>query len=98
MTDNETRCMAEAWKAFDLSLRDGHGFNEIAFNELCEALRGCSAAWAGSDVIPRLAVNIMVDIFPSTEGNAELYDAEVSEKIMESAYKLQELVWDCVAI
>ncbi|WP_043265911.1 hypothetical protein [Streptomyces sp. CT34] len=90
--------LASSWERFDVSLRMRRGFDEMAFNQLKTALAQCAESWASSDTIPRLAANILVDIFPATEGNSPLYSGPEAEKITEAAYELQELVTECVAV
>lgn len=90
--------LADAWEKFDVPLRMHEGFNEESFVKLKGVLKECSESWATLDSIPRLAVNILVDIFPATEGNADLYEKVISEKIVQMAFELQELVGECVAL
>lgn len=90
--------LAEAWKAFDTSLRTNRGMDESALVALRAALVACASAWAELDAIPRRGANILVDIFPATESNSHAYAGEVAERIMAAAYDLQELVWNCVGV
>jgi hypothetical protein len=90
--------LIQAWLEFDEALRMRQGFNEERLARLKEALRGCAASWESLDALPRAGVNILVDIFPATESNADLYDKDVSDRIMQAAFELQELVGECVAL
>lgn len=98
MISQELRYLTDSWRAFDLSLRMNRGLDESALSSLKAALEACASAWASLDVIPRLGVNILVDVFPATESNSYSYSGEVGEWIMAVAYELQELVWKCVEI
>ncbi len=69
-----------------------------AYERLRRALRGCVEAWAGFDAIPRVGVNVLVDVFPATEANAGLYEGEVADRVMDAAYELHDLVGACVAL
>lgn len=90
--------LIQAWLEFDEALRMRQGFNEELLARLKEALQGCAVSWESMDALPRAGVNVLVDIFPATESNADLYDEDVSGRIMEAAFELQELVGECVAL
>jgi len=98
IVSQELQFLADSWKEFDLSLRMNRGLDESALESLKSALGACASAWANLDAIPRLGVNILVDIFPATESNSNSYAGEVGERIMAVAFELQELVSDCVQI
>ena len=90
--------LAQAWQAFDIPVREGAGIDERLLENLKTALQAFAESWASSDSIPRMAANILVDIYPATESNASLYDETESEKITQAAYELHELVGECVAL
>ncbi|GAA4577774.1 hypothetical protein GCM10023193_82020 [Planotetraspora kaengkrachanensis] len=90
--------LAEAWAAFDGSLRSGVGFDISAYEATKASLTACAAAWRELDCIPRLGVNIVVDVFPATEANAAMYDGEVADRIMAAAYELHDLVGEAVGL
>lgn len=90
--------MAEAWAVFDDALRTMKGFNEEAYSFLKQAIGACSDSWADLDSIPRLAVNIFVDVFAATEANAGMYEGKSAERVMEAAYELHDLIGECVAL
>jgi hypothetical protein len=71
---------------------------ERAYERLRDALQTCASSWEGNDSIPRIGVNILVDIFPATEASADLYPEEVRTRIQEIAFYLQDLVQECVGI
>ncbi|MEU4365314.1 hypothetical protein [Promicromonospora sp. NPDC023987] len=97
VTDPLTR-LAEAWSAFDGSLRMGPGFDADAFDALKSALSACAVAWDGLDCIPRLGVNVIIDIFPATEANAALYEGEAADRVMAAAYELHGLAGETVGL
>lgn len=74
------------------------GFDEGKYEELVDALENCAIAWRDMDQIPRRAVNVLVDIAPTMESVAGLYDEHVGQEISDAGYNLQELVWKCVAV
>ena len=90
--------LIQTWLAFDKTLRMRRGLKEELLARLKEALRECAASWESLDALPRAGMNILVDIFPATESNADLYDRDVSDRIMQAAFELQELVGECVAM
>jgi hypothetical protein len=98
MADETSTTLAAAWQEFDLPLRMRKGFDESAFVALKTALETCAESWSAHDAIPRLGANILVDIFPATEGNAALYPEETADRINQAAYELHELIGECVAL
>ncbi|WP_236060775.1 hypothetical protein [Actinacidiphila acididurans] len=98
MTDEASSALANAWQEFDTPLRMRKGFDENAYLTLKTALQACAESWVSLDAIPRLGANILVDIFPATEGNVGLYTGEAADRVMEAAYELQELVGECVGL
>ncbi|MGA5069171.1 hypothetical protein ACPB9E_36370 [Streptomyces exfoliatus] len=98
MTPDPLEQMAEAWAAFDESLRMQQGIDEGIYTSLKEALHACAEVWATLDAIPRLGANILVDVFAATEANANLYEGELADRITAAAYELHELVGECVAL
>jgi hypothetical protein len=98
LADEASARLATAWEQFDVPLRMRKGFDDGAYTALKSALENCAQSWASSDVIPRPGANILVDIFAATEGNVGLYSGETSDRVMQAAYELQELVAECVAL
>lgn len=95
---HETAELLSAWEQFDLGLHLREGLSENAYARLCDALLTCSAAWRDLPAIPRLGVNILVDMFPATEANADLYDGDLRKRIQEIAFEIQDLIRQCVAV
>lgn len=83
---------------FLVGLRGHEGVDEDTFRLLASALRNCAAAWEGRDQIPRLGVDVLVDVFPATEASAYLYEGEERRRIMDMAFELQDLVRECVGV
>ncbi|MGW0786430.1 hypothetical protein [Streptomyces sp. NPDC002913] len=98
MTADSLAGMADAWTAFDEALREGRGVDQNAYAALKETLRLCAQEWEALDAIPRLAANILVDIFAATEANAALYQGAMADQAMEAAYELHDLAGACVAL
>ncbi|MFC1438034.1 hypothetical protein ABUW04_07160 [Streptacidiphilus sp. N1-10] len=99
MNDTATAELVAAWENFSVPMRMRDGFNEASYVALKEALAACAVTWAESDTIPRLAVNVLVDILPTMDSFVEAYEnPSMRTKIREAAFDLQELIWQCVAV
>jgi hypothetical protein len=97
-SSSEVEELVSAWEAFSVPLRMKDGFDESSFAGLASALTHCAQAWRGSDAIPRLAVNVLVDIAPAMEALATAYEETMATRIRDAGFRLQELVADCVAV
>jgi hypothetical protein len=97
-TSPEISELLSAWEQFDLGLHLREGMSESAYDRLRAALLACANAWGDLPAIPRLGANVLVDMFPATEANAELYDGEVRDRILAISFEIQDLVRECVAI
>ncbi|QUQ64590.1 hypothetical protein [Kutzneria sp. CA-103260] len=86
------------WDRFTVALRMNEGFNGTAYAELRSALTDLTAAWQGMDALPRLGVNVLVDIVPTVDAMTMSYPAPTSSKIGEAVFELQELIAECVAL
>lgn len=101
MSDSRQEYVAElvaAASEFVVGLRMREGVSEDSFQRLSSALRNFASSWEGQDEIPRLAANVLVDIFPATESSADLYESEERNRIQEMAFELHELIQECVAV
>lgn len=87
-----------AWGEFIEGLRVGDGASESVFHRLSRSLEECAGAWRDRSEIPRLAVNILIDIFIATEGSSFSYPEQERTRIQEMAFRLQDLVRECVGI
>jgi hypothetical protein len=96
--DPEVAELLSAWEQFDLGLRLREGLSEGAYDRLRIALQACADAWRDLPAIPRLGANVLVDMFPSTEANTDLYEGDIRDRILEIAFEIQDLVRECVAV
>ena len=96
--DEVVEALRNAWDAFSTPLRMREGFSPDRYQALRSRLEDCAAAWQGKECLPRVAVNILVDILPSMEAGIHLYGDAQQEQIREATYSLQELIWECVAV
>ncbi len=84
--------------AFAVPLRAGEGFDESAFNALCDALQTCADEWAATDVIPKTAANLLVDLSTGIEASSFQYQGDDNKKILHAADRIAFLVRECVAV
>ncbi|MEZ4864109.1 MAG: hypothetical protein R3C14_22535 [Caldilineaceae bacterium] len=87
-----------ASEQFLVPLRMMDGFAQEKFDYLCQALRSCIVAWNNDDSIPKLAANILVDLYPATISSSYLYPEEVGAEIREHAEVLADLVREIVKV
>lgn len=88
-------------KASELSLiplRMMQGFDEENFLALCEALKNCAKAWSELDHIPKLGVNILIDLYPAALSCSYLYSEKEGDRMRNHIEHLGDLVRECVAI
>jgi hypothetical protein len=90
--------LADCWGDFIVALRMREGFGELPFSDISRALMACVEAWEGRSEQPRNTVNILVDIVPAMQASVPIYAGDEADRITEVAYKLQELIWRCVAL
>lgn len=90
--------LAETWVKFATALRMREGFDDEQYRFLVSAFTDLAKEWAELDHLPRYMMNILVDVFPAMEANAEIYTGELKQKILDAAYELHGLVQECVAL
>lgn len=86
-----------AAEEFLVSLRIGDGFDEKKFEQLSNVLSRCKEEWSNSEYVPKLAVEILVDLFPLTEGCSYLYKEPQAQRIRDAALQLNDLIKDAVS-
>lgn len=94
----EAERLADAFSAFAVALRSNEGFQPELYERVVAVLRDCADAWGGAEAIPRLAVNILVDIVPVTQSAAEAYPQPTRQQILDASFKLYDLIMECVAV
>lgn len=83
---------------FTVALRIGHGFSDPKFQALCNSLRACAELWAADDSIPKLAANVLVDLWPSIQACSYLYSGDEADRIMKAADEVADLTRTIVAV
>jgi len=97
MNAPEVDALLTAVQTFSVPLRMGDGINEVGLAELRKALRSCAEAWQYVDTVPKLAMNVLVDVYPTVEASSYLYEAEYASRIRDLAVEIADLVHLCVA-
>lgn len=77
-------------------LRMRKGFDQEAFDRLCVTVRDCAASWKGRDDIPKAAVAVFLDTYPTMVSTSYLYDQAGNQRIQQAAEDLAELIRDCL--
>lgn len=81
-----------------VSLRLGRGVDQDEADALANALREYAEAWKTSDMIPKSAVNLFVDLAPGIESCRHLYRRDESESIGRLSDEVADLIRRCVAV
>ena len=97
MTD-EAKRLVSASGDFVAALRANEGLRDDLYQKLVDVLQDCAQAWEQSDLLPRLAVNVLVDTVPAVQAAADLYEQPVRQQIYDCSFNLFDLISDAVAI
>jgi hypothetical protein len=87
MTDEVVRPLVDACLALTLATRERR-FDPALVDAVAEALAACELAWSGKDCIPRLAVDVLVDLQPSLLASADRYVGAERQAVIDAAIKL----------
>lgn len=90
--------MVVAAEKLTVPLRMRQGLDEAAYDNLRQALRGCADAWRGRDAVPKVAVNVLVDLVPAIEASSYLYSDDYRARVQQAAVEIGDLVRACVAV
>jgi hypothetical protein len=93
----EVDALHEAAEKFDIPLRMHEGIDEIALDNLRDALRQCAEAWRDADSIPKSAALDLVDLAPGIESSSYLYDEDYAARVRDISIEIADLVRDCVS-
>jgi hypothetical protein len=99
--DGSDECVPElidSASQFLVALRSSEGLNETLHSRLVEALRRCADDWRDVGYIPRLAVNVLVDIQPTMLAAADAYEPDERNRIIEHAIRLGDLIRNTVKL
>lgn len=79
-----------------VSLRLGNGLDQEKVENICCVLNELQVEWEDCDYIPKKAADIFIDFYPAMESSCGLYSEDESDKIIDSADKIMDLIRDCV--
>jgi hypothetical protein len=98
MVDSVEQRLAQASGDFLVALRMNDGFQSNLYDALTSVLSECAVQWQSEDCIPRLAVNVMVDLVIATQGAAELYPEPVRQQVYDASFHFNDLIGEAVGI
>jgi hypothetical protein len=78
------------------SLRQGRGVEDADADRLRNALRAAAAAWSTSEVIPKKAANLFVDLASGIEACSYGYAPADAQRIKELADEIADLIRACL--
>lgn len=76
---------------FDDLVRSNKGFDDIAFQEVCESLKELGPLFRESNSVPLDVANIFIDMYSSIESSADRHSPEMREKILLAADALADI-------
>ena len=98
MDMDRIRQLSRSITQLDDELRERRGLNQGAFEQLKQLLREFALDWASSDVIPKAAANILVDLYHVIESDSYLYHNDDAERIRQAADEVLGLVHECLRL
>ncbi|MFT8352783.1 hypothetical protein [Clostridium saccharoperbutylacetonicum] len=78
------------------SLRLGYGLKKDKVESVCDILEKLSEEWRGENSIPKKAVDLFIDFYPTIESACGLYSENEAINIMDAADKIMDLIRECV--
>jgi hypothetical protein len=81
-----------------ITLRRGEGLNDKQALNLLHALRPAASAWSDSEVAPRTAANLFVDLANGIDACGHAYGGEEGGRIAAFALEVQEAVREVVRL
>lgn len=88
----------EGGPGFLLMLRCGSGFNQKKFKQVCTVLKECTAAWKDSDVVTKIAANLLGGLAHDVSVYTRWSNGIESQRILAAATELKTLVETCLSI
>jgi HEPN domain-containing protein len=81
-----------AFAEFLKPLHTMEGFDEQKFERLCYVLKDCQKEWENFESIPKLAVKILLNMYPAIEMRSNWYNEEDASRIRKAAWKIVSLI------
>ncbi|MBK8252208.1 MAG: hypothetical protein IPK82_06015 [Polyangiaceae bacterium] len=96
MTRNEQR-LHDSAEVLLVWLRTAKGIHKEAAESLKAALGDLAEEWVSTDVIPKSAANLLVDLASGIDSCSELYHGNEAASIRDLAIEIGDLVRKCVS-
>ncbi|MES2791168.1 MAG: hypothetical protein V4719_16255 [Planctomycetota bacterium] len=90
--DEVSQQLEDAASACVSSMRLGEGFREAQFGNLNAAIRYGHAKWASSEMRPKCAVVVSIDLPRIIESCASLYDGAVRQRIIDASHEVVDVI------
>ncbi|MBN1051974.1 hypothetical protein DV092_07855 [Clostridium botulinum] len=78
------------------SLRLGYGLKQDKVEKLCDILKKLAEEWREERSVPKKAVDIFIDFYPTIESVCNLYSENEAIIIMDAGDKIMDLIRECV--
>jgi len=92
----EIKVLLKAANNYLLPIHHGKGFNKSAFDDLCDAIRACTARWADADAIPKTLASVLVGLYPEADPFGARYLPDQAKLLLDAALQIDRLVNECV--
>mgnify|MGYP000412660535 CR=1 FL=1 len=73
------------------------GYDEEKLYELLRVLKDLANEWKGKDYIPKVAVNLLIDVIPALISSSYSYEGEEREKINFAIDDISEAIRTCLS-
>ena len=99
MDENVIERLQDAIAAFAVPLRMGEGFQEEAYETLCQELVACAHALCGVSVIPKRCASLLIELDPALNSTISWYlnDQDQLDRITHAIQNIYCLTLDCVS-
>lgn len=98
MLRTEVAHLLDATERLTVPLRNLEGIDDVALNDLRQALVECRAAWRGEGAIPRVAVNVLVDLAGAIADTESSYEPDQGKQVIQVSREIAELIRATVAL
>jgi hypothetical protein len=96
MMNESEQVLVDSILEFSTKLRMNMGLDRESLERSMAALEACRERWAGSGLIDREIVSVLVEVTPAVLALSGSYNEEDSKQIQEVTYKLHEAIVSAV--
>ena len=90
--------MQKCGEDFLIPLKARDGFDRHAYERLCRAIRTCGDHCNDSEVLPKRAVSMFVEMHPFLVGCEPAYSGDEKQQILDAELELTEIMLQCASI